>query len=58
MSVLPDWLVQEDGKDLPVRAVRIGPKGIKKSINLGCRETDLDVDYLNAFASLASRLRP
>jgi LysR family transcriptional regulator for metE and metH len=58
VSVLPDWLVQEEGKDLPVRAVRIGPKGIKKSINVGCREIDLSVDYLIAFANLAGRVRP
>jgi LysR family transcriptional regulator for metE and metH len=58
VSVLPNWLVQEEGKGLPVTTVRIGPQGIKKSINVGCRETDLGVDYLNAFANLAGRLRP
>jgi LysR family transcriptional regulator for metE and metH len=53
VSVLPDWLVAEEGAGLPVRAVRLGKRGIHKSINLGLRRGEESVDYIAGFVDLA-----
>lgn len=57
VAALPRWLVEEFSEKYPVRAVRLGPRGIQKQIFLGIRRTDLDVDYLNAFMELARNYR-
>lgn len=54
VSVLPDWLVREQGSDLPIRALRLGQQGIHKSINLGLRRGDERIDYVAGFIALAS----
>ncbi|PWC91126.1 LysR substrate-binding domain-containing protein [Azospirillum sp. TSO5] len=56
VTVLPDWLVSEEGSDLPIRAVRLGPHGISKSINLGIRRGEEGVDYIAGFLALARLL--
>lgn len=53
VSVLPDWLVSEEGAGLPLRAVRLGKRGISKSINLGVRRGEEEVAYIAGFLSLA-----
>ncbi len=53
VAALPRWLVEEFSEKYPVHAVRLGPKGVQKQIFLGVRQTDLEVDYLNAFMELA-----
>lgn len=53
VAVLPDWLVREEGSDLPVRTVRLGPEGIGKSIHLGIRRGEDGVDYIAGFLALA-----
>jgi LysR family transcriptional regulator for metE and metH len=53
VSVLPDWLVREEGADLPIRAVRLGKRGINKSINLGIRRGEEDVSYIAGFVAIA-----
>lgn len=57
VSVLPDWLLQEEGAGMPIAALRIGPAGLPKSINLGLRATDVETDYLRGFIELAGRIR-
>lgn len=56
VSVLPDWLVREEGVDLPVRTVRLGERGIRKSINVGIRRGEESVAYIAGFLSLARRM--
>lgn len=56
ISVLPDWLVNEEGADLPVRAVRLGKHGISKSINLGIRRGEDDIAYIGGFLALAQTM--
>ncbi|CAO3419319.1 LysR family transcriptional regulator [Azospirillum argentinense] len=53
VTVLPDWLVREDGTGLPVRCVRLGSEGIGKSIHLGVRRGEESVDYIAGFLALA-----
>ncbi|EIM30807.1 LysR family transcriptional regulator [Microvirga lotononidis] len=56
VSVLPDWLVREEGAQLPIRAVRLGKSGINKSINLGVRRGEEGIAYIAGFLSLAQEL--
>lgn len=56
VSVLPDWLVHEEGADLPVRAVRLGKLGISKSINLGTRRGEEAIAYIGGFLTLAQTM--
>lgn len=53
VTVLPDWLVREEGPDLPIRTVRLGPDGIGKSIHLGVRRGEEEVEYIAGFLALA-----
>ncbi|WP_376958605.1 LysR family transcriptional regulator [Azospirillum sp. A26] len=53
ITVLPDWLVREDGGGLPVRTLRLGADGIGKSIHLGIRRGEEAVDYIAGFLDLA-----
>jgi len=55
VAVLPDWLVREEGADLPVRAVRLGRGGIGKSIHLGIRRGEEAVDHIAGFLALARK---
>lgn len=56
VAALPKWLAKEYEEKMPIVAVRLGETGIHKHIHLGVRETDLDIDYLSAFISLADSL--
>lgn len=58
ISVLPEWLLHEEGEHLPLRAVRIGPHGLHKSIHLGVRKAEEHVDYLAGFLDIARNHRP
>lgn len=53
VSVLPDWLVTEEGADLPIRQVRLGEHGIYKNINLGVRRGEEDIAHIAGFLALA-----
>ena len=54
IAALPDWLVAEYARRLPIRAVRMGKHGVKKQIFLGMRETDAEQSYLAAFVEMAA----
>lgn len=56
VAVLPDWLVIEEGAALPVHNVRLGKRGITKSINLGIRRGDEDIAFIAGFLALAREL--
>jgi LysR family transcriptional regulator, regulator for metE and metH len=53
VAALPRWLAQEYAAQMPIVAVRLGPRGIAKQIFLGAREADAGTDYLEAFIDLA-----
>lgn len=56
VSVLPDWLVHEEGADLPIRAVRLGKRGIHKSINVGIRRGEEEIAYIAGFLAIAHEM--
>ncbi len=53
VSVVPDWLLREEGAELPINAVRLGSKGIMKNIHLGVRDGEEKIDYLAGFLDMA-----
>ncbi|MBT9386597.1 LysR family transcriptional regulator [Pseudooceanicola sp. CBS1P-1] len=53
VSVIPDWLIQEEGCDLPVRSLRIGPNGLMKQLNFGIRKQDGGLDYIQGLIEIA-----
>ncbi|MBU2870597.1 LysR family transcriptional regulator [Colwellia sp. E2M01] len=55
VSALPAWLVGQYAKQLPIKAVRLGEKGISKQIFIGMREKDIEIDYLSNFVEMASK---
>lgn len=56
VSVLPDWLVREEGAALPIRPVRLGKRGINKSINLGVRRGEEEIAYIAGFMAIAREM--
>lgn len=53
VAALPRWLVEEYAEKLAIVPVRLGPHGIAKQIFLGVRETEVTIDYIQAFIQLA-----
>ncbi|MCK9686880.1 LysR family transcriptional regulator [Scleromatobacter humisilvae] len=53
VAALPRWLAEEYAARMPVVPLRLGRTGIAKQIFLGCREADVDIDYLKAFVGIA-----
>ena len=53
VAALPRWLAEEYCAKLPLSVVRLGEGGIAKQIYLGTRESDGDIEYLNAFTDMA-----
>lgn len=57
VAALPKWLVQEQPRSLSLRTVKLGRSGIAKQIFLGLRQVDTDVEYMQAFMSMAAATR-
>jgi LysR family transcriptional regulator, regulator for metE and metH len=53
VAALPLWLVEEYQSRFDVTPVKLGKQGIAKQIYLGIRETDTQIDYVQAFIQLA-----
>jgi LysR family transcriptional regulator for metE and metH len=53
VAALPRWMVERHAANLPLRAIRLGRKGINKQIHLGLRKEDEAIDYIRAFVKLA-----
>lgn len=56
VAALPRWLVAEYADKMDVLPVRLGQAGVAKQIFLGARESDVDIDYLDAFIEFARGL--
>ncbi len=56
VSVIPDWMLREEGAGLPIRAVRLGEAGLDKSLHLGLRRGEEKLDYLAGFVDLAQEI--
>ncbi len=55
VAALPDWLIIEQSKSLPLAGVRLNPKGIHKHIYLGTRTKETPNQYLTAFVETAKQ---
>ena len=55
VAALPRWLVEENAGKFPVFPIRLGEFGVDKQLFLGIRETDADIDYVEAFLEQARR---
>lgn len=53
VATLPQWLVEEYSRELPITSVRLGKQGIHKHIHLGTRDTEDQALYSQAFLALA-----
>ena len=58
VAALPRWLAEEYADKMPVVPLRLGRTGIAKQIFLGCREADVEIDYLEAFVEIAREPAP
>ncbi|WP_029146800.1 LysR family transcriptional regulator [Methylophilus sp. 5] len=54
VAALPRWLVEEYQSRFEVVPVKLGKQGIAKQIYLGIRETEVQIDYVQAFIALAN----
>lgn len=58
VTVLPDWLLREDAQGMPIETLRIGSDGLHKSINLGMRRKEAEIEYLNGLMEVARTIQP
>ena len=58
VSAIPSWLVSQEAETLGVRPVRIGKAGIHKSIHLGLRNGEDDIDFIAGFLTTSLRFSP
>lgn len=49
VAALPEWLVSSHESRLGIKGIRIGNKGLQKSVNVGVRDNDLQLDYVKGF---------
>ena len=56
VAALPHWLVNEYADKMAIQAVRLGKAGVSKSIYLGLRDDDQDIEYIQAFVNQAELL--
>lgn len=52
VTVLPDWLATEFCQRLPVKTLRLGQKGLPKTLFAAIRETDKTVVYMQRFIDI------
>ena len=57
ITALPAWLVAQYAKELPIKSIQLGKKGIHKQIFVGIRKDDTGIDYLNDFLQMAQETR-
>lgn len=55
VSALPAWLVEQYSTTLPIKAVKLGKKGIAKQIFIGLREKDIEIEYIQSFIDIANQ---
>ncbi|MBL1319664.1 MAG: LysR family transcriptional regulator [Methylophaga sp.] len=55
VTVLPRWLAEEYCQKLAVSIVRLGKKGLKKTLFAAMRQQDVEIQYIQAFVALGKR---
>lgn len=58
ITTLPKWLIEEKNSNLPLVTKPIGASGLHKHINLGIRENDSQIDYIQGFIDEALAQAP
>jgi len=58
VSAVPDWLLREDADGMPITCLGIGPTGLRKSITLGMRRADTEIDYMKGLIAVAGQVGP
>lgn len=56
ITVVPDWYLNQSDEERSLHALRIGSDGLHKSIHVGCRNDETDIDYLKAFVTMAAQI--
>ena len=56
VTALPQWLIEDYAKQLPIRAKRFGKNGIAKTLSMGLRAHRTRPDYLQSFIALARKI--
>ena len=51
--VLPNWLAEEFGKELPIFTARLGKDGLHKTLFAAMRKQDMAINYMKACVVLA-----
>ncbi|WP_445776801.1 LysR family transcriptional regulator [Shewanella sp.] len=49
VAALPEWLVSSHESRLGIKGICIGENGLQKSVNVGVRDDDLQLDYVKGF---------
>lgn len=52
VTVLPGWLAKEYCQQLTVKTVRLGKKGLNKTLFSAMRESDIETNYMKTFVQL------
>jgi LysR family transcriptional regulator for metE and metH len=55
LTVLPGWLADEYCQKLPMKTIRLGKKGLAKTLFAAMRESDVDISYMQAFVQLGKQ---
>ncbi|PHS71543.1 MAG: LysR family transcriptional regulator [Methylophaga sp.] len=54
VAALPHWLANEYCKKLSVTSVRLGRKGLMKTLYAAMRDTDINIKYMKKFVAIGS----
>jgi LysR family transcriptional regulator for metE and metH len=55
VTVLPNWLADEYSKKLPVTSLRLGKKGVQKSLYAAMRQHDVAIFYMKKFIEISKQ---
>lgn len=55
VTVLPDWLAKNYAKSLPVTTLRLGEKGVSKTLFAAMREGEQETPYMQQFVELGQQ---
>lgn len=54
VSALPNWLVEQYYQEMNIKSLKFGKDGINKSIHIGIRNEDRDIEYIKSFVKKSS----
>jgi LysR family transcriptional regulator for metE and metH len=58
ICALPDWLAAKVCGELPLKALRLGRRGINRKLHVAYRQEDRGIGYLQRFLQRAKRSNP